>query len=70
MTGRNGTLHDQALIHERMADLYLEMKECSEARYRLEKATELYSEWKADKKVTLLQRRLKKLTTESDNTTF
>jgi histidine kinase len=61
MTGRIGSVHNQALTHERMADLYLERKEPQEAKYRLEKAIELYSEWGANKKVGLLRQRLQEL---------
>jgi predicted ATPase len=62
MTGRIGSVHNQALTHERMADLYLERKEPQEAKYRLEKAIELYSEWGATKKVGLLRQHLQEIT--------
>jgi hypothetical protein len=58
MTGRNGSIHDQALVNERMAELYLDMKEPDEAKYRFENAIQLYSEWKANKKVRLLEMRI------------
>jgi hypothetical protein len=61
MTGRNGSIHDQALINERMAELYLDMKETGEAKYRFENAIQLYSEWKANKKVRMLEMRIQQL---------
>jgi histidine kinase len=61
MTGRIGSVHNPALTHERMADLYLERKEPQEAKYRLEKAIELYSEWGATKKVGLLRQHLQEI---------
>jgi predicted ATPase len=61
MTGRGGAIHEQALINERMAELYLDVHDVEEAIYRFEMATALYGEWKANRKVRLLQERLRGL---------
>jgi hypothetical protein len=61
MTGRIGCIHDQALINERMAELYLDMKEPDEAKYRFETAIQLYSEWKANRKARMLEMRVQQL---------
>ena len=60
-----GTIQDQALANERLADYYVEEGSVSEARYCLEQAVKLYSEWKAAAKVELLRRNLSHLGHES-----
>ena len=56
--GRMGIVQDQALANERLAELYMEQRNFSEARHRLEKAIDLYSEWGAKAKEHQLRSRL------------
>lgn len=44
-TGRSGLIPEQALANERLGTLRLEQNDIADARFRFEKAAELYSEW-------------------------
>jgi hypothetical protein len=60
-TGRLGLVHDQALVNERLAELYMEQNVMSEAKFKFERAIELFSEWKANAKVKQLQKRVSRI---------
>jgi hypothetical protein len=57
-TGRSGLLPDQALANERLAELLLKQNLKEDARYKFERAIDLYREWKANHKVKQLERRV------------
>ena len=55
MASRGGFIGDAALAYERFFIHLLEISETEEALDKLDKAIELYSEWGAIRKATILQ---------------
>ena len=55
LAGRSGILQLQALANERLAEYLLSMHEDDDAKYRLEEALKLYTEWGAMTKVLQLE---------------
>ena len=66
LAARRGIVHDQGVANERLADFMLDCGDINEAKYRWNRAIELYTEWGATAKVKQVTAKLDAVNAEPE----